>query len=310
MQLYGVDPAIVAQGRAAGRRRGPGRPHRHQLRLPGREGDPAAAAARRCRGKRRLFARDRRARRSTPPRGRLPVTIKMRKGIDDDHLTYLDAGRIAAGRGRRRGRPARAHRRAALLRRRPTGRRSPRSSRRCDVPVLGNGDIWEADDALRMVRETGCDGVVVGRGCLGRPWLFGDLAAAFAGRAERVLPDAGRGRRASCAGTPSCWSTGWSDERDGVTDFRKHVAWYLKGFPVGAELRRAMAMVVLADGTRRPARRARPGRAVPGRRSWASPAAGPTRPPGSCCPTAGSTTATTSRSRRAPNSTTRAAEPV
>ena len=49
------------------------------------------------------------------------------------------------------------------------------------VPVLGNGDLWEAADALAMMAATGCDGVVVGRGCLGRPWLFRDLAAAFAG---------------------------------------------------------------------------------------------------------------------------------
>ena len=83
----------------------------------------------------------------------------------------------------RGGRPARPHGRAALLAARPTGTPIAGSTRRVDIPVLGNGDIWEADDALRMVRETGCDGVVVGRGCLGRPWLFGDLAAAFAGRA-------------------------------------------------------------------------------------------------------------------------------
>ncbi|MCV4754628.1 tRNA-dihydrouridine synthase, partial [Escherichia coli] len=51
-----------------------------------------------------------------------------------------------------------------------------------DIPVLGNGDVWQAGDALEMVRQTGCDGVVVGRGCLGRPWLFRDLADAFAGR--------------------------------------------------------------------------------------------------------------------------------
>ena len=54
-----------------------------------------------------------------------------------------------------------------------------------DVPVLGNGDIWEPYDAIRMMRETGCAGVIVGRGCLGRPWLFRELAQAF----EGVEPD-------------------------------------------------------------------------------------------------------------------------
>src|SRR3954454_17770478 len=116
--------------------------------------------------------------------GDLPVTIKMRKGIDDDHLTYLDAGRIAAEEGvtavALHGRTAAQHYGGtadwdAIAR---LKEHVP------EIPVLGNGDIWSADDALRMVRETGCDGVVVGRGCLGRPWLFADLVAAFEGRTE------------------------------------------------------------------------------------------------------------------------------
>ena len=57
--------------------------------------------------------------------------------------------------------------------------------------MLGNGDIWEAEDALRMMRGTGCDGVIVGRGCLGRPWLFRDLADVFDGREPEDPPDFG-----------------------------------------------------------------------------------------------------------------------
>ncbi len=170
----------------------------------------------------------------------LPVTVKMRKGIDDDHLTFVAAGRIAQDCG---AAWVALHARTA----------AQRYSGRADwaaigelkaalrVPVLGNGDIWEADDALRMVAGTGCDGVVVGRGCLGRPWLFADLAAAFAGRPERVLPSLG-----TVAGVMRRHAellTEWlGSEQDGVVDFRKHVAWYLKGFPVGSELRRSMAM--------------------------------------------------------------------
>jgi tRNA-dihydrouridine synthase len=111
------------------------------------------------------------------------------------------------------------------------------------VPVLGNGDIWEASDALRMVRETGCDGVVIGRGCLGRPWLFADLASAFStvDYAPR-LPSLGE--VALVMRRHATLLTEWlGTERDGCTDFRKHVAWYLKGFPVGSEVRRALAMV-------------------------------------------------------------------
>ena len=121
------------------------------------------------------------ARRSAAAPATCPVTVKMRIGIDDDHVTYLDAGPDRPGRGRRGDHAARADRRPALQRHRRLGAIA-RLKDAVDIPVLGNGDIWEADDALRMVAETGCAGVVVGRGCLGRPWLFGDLAAAFAGR--------------------------------------------------------------------------------------------------------------------------------
>ena len=121
--------------------------------------------------------------------------MKTRKGLDDDHLTYLDAGRIAQETGvaaiALHGRTVAA----GLLREPPTGTPSPRLVDHVDIPVLGNGDIWEAADALRMVEETGVAGVVVGRGCLGRPWLFRDLAAAFAGHAGRHLAGARRGPR-------------------------------------------------------------------------------------------------------------------
>jgi nifR3 family TIM-barrel protein len=101
----------------------------------------------------------------------VPVTMKTRKGIDEEHLTYLDAGRIAEEAGCAaiglHGRTAAQH---------YSGRADWEAiatlKAAVDIPVLGNGDIWEAEDALRMVRETGCDGVIVGRGCLGRPWLF------------------------------------------------------------------------------------------------------------------------------------------
>ncbi|MFJ9126812.1 tRNA dihydrouridine synthase DusB [Streptomyces sp. NPDC102340] len=172
--------------------------------------------------------------------GDIPVTMKMRKGIDDDHITFLDAGRIAVEEGvtaiALHGRTAAEHYGGtadwdAIAR---LKEHVP------EIPVLGNGDIWSADDALRMVRETGVDGVVVGRGCLGRPWLFADLVAAFEGREERVRPtlrvvaDA-MVRHAALLGE---WI---GDESRGVIDFRKHVAWYLKGFAVGGELRKRLA---------------------------------------------------------------------
>ncbi|WP_443057160.1 tRNA dihydrouridine synthase DusB [Streptomyces sp. NBC_00669] len=190
--------------------------------------------------------------------GDLPVTIKMRKGIDDDHLTYLDAGRIAVEEGvtavALHGRTAAQHYGGtadwdAIAR---LKEHVP------EIPVLGNGDIWCADDAVRMMRETGCDGVVVGRGCLGRPWLFGDLVAALGSGAAGSGGSAGSGGDVSGGGAPATPDFGtvaavmlrhaellgqWlGDETRGVVDFRKHVPWYTKGFSVGSDVRRALAM--------------------------------------------------------------------
>ncbi len=192
--------------------------------------------------------------------GDLPVTMKMRKGIDDDHITYLDAGRIAVEEGvtaiALHGRTAAQHYGGtadwdAIAR---LKEHVP------EIPVLGNGDIWSAEDALRMVRETGCDGVVVGRGCLGRPWLFADLVAAFEGRTEDIarpslrevadimvrhatllgewIENGGAARRATVEGGGGRRA----GESKGVVDFRKHVAWYLKGFAVGSEMRGRLAI--------------------------------------------------------------------
>ncbi len=121
----------------------------------------------------------------------VPVTIKMRKGIDDEHLTYLEAARAAVDEGVA---AVALHGRTAAQA--YSGQADWAAIRLLKetittVPVLGNGDIWSAEDALAMVAETGCDGVVVGRGCLGRPWLFTDLAAAFAGTEARVEPTLG-----------------------------------------------------------------------------------------------------------------------
>lgn len=172
--------------------------------------------------------------------GPLPLTVKMRKGIDPDHLTYLEAGRIAEGAGVA---SIALHARTA----------SEFYSGHADwdaigalkesvtsVPVLGNGDIWSADDAVRMVRETGCDGVVVGRGCLGKPWLFGDLAAAFGGRDMHAEPSLGEVARAFRRHAELLVEF-FADEDRGCRDIRKHVAWYFKGYAVGGELRAALA---------------------------------------------------------------------
>lgn len=170
----------------------------------------------------------------------VPVTMKTRKGIDDDHLTFLDAGRIAQESGCA----------AIALHGRTVSQAYSGAADwdaiaalvdHVDIPVLGNGDIWEAADAIRMVEQTGAAGVVVGRGCLGRPWIFRDLAAAFAGEQVATLPTLGEvsammRRHAELL----CQNMG---EERGCKEFRKHVSWYLKGFAAGGEMRRSLGLV-------------------------------------------------------------------
>jgi nifR3 family TIM-barrel protein len=175
----------------------------------------------------------------------VPVTMKTRKGIDEDHLTYLDAGRIAQETGCA----------AVALHGRTVAQAYSGTAdwdaigelvAAVDIPVLGNGDIWEAGDALRMVEQTGAAGVVVGRGCLGRPWLFRDLAAAFAGEEVATLPSLGE--VAVMMRRHAELLADLMGEDKGCREFRKHVSWYLKGFPVGGDLRRDLALVQSLSG--------------------------------------------------------------
>ncbi len=176
-------------------------------------------------------------------RGReVPVTVKMRMGIDDDHLTYLDAGRIAERAGvaavALHARTAAQH--YAGQARWETIARLKETVR--SVPVLGNGDIWSAEDALEMVEQTGCDGVVVGRGCQGRPWLFTDLVAGFAGDPLRVRPGMSE-VAATIRRHAELMVEYFDDELKALRELRKHMAWYLKGYVVGGDARRNLGLV-------------------------------------------------------------------
>ena len=172
----------------------------------------------------------------------VPVTVKMRKGVDDDHLTYLEAGLRAQDAGVA---AVALHARTAADY--YSGTADWESIARLketvtDIPVLGNGDIWSAEDALAMVAQTGCDGVVVGRGCQGRPWLFADLAAAFAGSPERVRPGL-REVAATLRRHAELMVEVFPSQDKALREMRKHMAWYLKGYVVGSALRSRLAMV-------------------------------------------------------------------
>jgi nifR3 family TIM-barrel protein len=172
--------------------------------------------------------------------GTVPVTVKMRMGLDADTITYLDAGRAAEAEG---AAAIALHARTAEQLYSGSADWSAIGELKAavtSVPVLGNGDIWDAADALEMMRLTGCDGVVVGRGCLGKPWLFRDLVDAFAGRVPQPPPLLGE--VADVMRRHARLLVDYKgDELKGVRDFRKHVSWYLTGYPVGGALRRALA---------------------------------------------------------------------
>jgi nifR3 family TIM-barrel protein len=240
LQLYGVNPAIV--GRAVEMVREENLADHVDLNF----GCPVPKVTRRGGGaalpfKHRLFEQIITAAVQAAD-GKLPVTMKMRIGIDDEHRTYLRAGRIAADAGVA---AVALHARTAAQRYSGKADWSAVSRLReevpAGVPVLGNGDIFSADDALRMVAETGCDGVVIGRGCLGRPWLFGELEAAFNGRPVPVGPNLGEVSRTLVRHARLLSEQ--DGEHHGMRDMRKHMAWYLMGFPVGSQLRRRLAMV-------------------------------------------------------------------
>jgi nifR3 family TIM-barrel protein len=175
--------------------------------------------------------------------GDVPVTVKMRTGLDDERLTYLDAGRIAAEEGVA---SVALHARTVVQGYAGDADRDAiarlRDALPAEVPVLGNGDVWTADDAVSMVRETGCDGVVVGRGCLGRPWLFADLEAAFTGGVGQGPPSFGDLAPVVRRHLDLLLTDARADARNGgpesatehavVRRFRKHLRWYLEGYPL------------------------------------------------------------------------------
>jgi len=243
LQLYGVDPvyvgkaveSLVAEDRVDHIDLNFGCPVRKVTRKGGGAAIPV---------KPRLLANIVRA--AVRSANSVPVTIKFRMGIDENITTYGDAGRV----GQEEGCAAIAlHARTAaeLYSGEAHWDAIADLKNRVDhIPVFGNGDIWEAWDALRMMRETGCDGVVVGRGCLGRPWLFRDLADVFSGRMPENPPCFGSIREVMLEHAGLLAE--WFGERSGLLSFRKHATWYTKGFPGSAQWRQSLIQVKsLAD---------------------------------------------------------------
>ena len=256
LQLYGTDPGYLAE--AVRMLVGEGRVDQLDLNF----GCPAAKVTRNGGGaalayKRRLLRRvvtSVVSAADAESSGRVPVTVKFRMGIDDDHLTFLDTARISVDEG---AAWVALHARTALQHYAPVARWeaiAELKSAVASVPVLGNGDVFTAEDALRMLSTTGCDGVVIGRGCLGRPWLFGQLDDALAGRPVRPEPTLHevvatiRHHVALISEWAELTGDGLHTDEPLVgqvrlAPFRKHLAWYLKGYPVGGDIRRIAGQV-------------------------------------------------------------------
>ena len=243
LQLYGVDPKTV--GEAVARLVGEGHVDHVDLNF----GCPARKVMRRGGGaaipaRPRLLRNIVRA--AIAHAGGVPVTLKFRIGVDAGLLTFLDAGRIGEDEGcaavsLHARTAAQLYHGAADWEAIAVLKQAVRS-----IPVLGNGDVVEAWDALRMMRQTGCDGVVVGRGCLGRPWLFRDLADVFAGR-EPADPPA-LGGVCEIMREHAQLLVDFQGEAAALRAFRKHAAWYVTSFPGSARLReRLVAVSSLAE---------------------------------------------------------------
>jgi nifR3 family TIM-barrel protein len=172
--------------------------------------------------------------------GRVPVTIKVRKGLDEDKLTFLDSGRVAEGEGAAAiGLHARTA--AQLYSGAADWNAVAELVAHVSIPVLGNGDVWECWDALELARRTGCAAVIVGRGCLGRPWLFAELAAAFAG--EEPPPPPGFGRIVAIMDDHARRLIEFFGPEQGMRQMRKWCGWYTQGFPGSARARGELVRV-------------------------------------------------------------------
>ena len=176
--------------------------------------------------------------------GGVPVTVKVRKGIHDGLLTYLDAGRVAEAEG---AAAIGLHARTAAQLYAGDADWSAIAALKAAVriPVLGNGDVWECWDALRMLRATGCDGVIVGRGCLRRPWLFAELAAVFGGR--EPAPEPRLGAIAAIMRDHAERLMAFFGAARGIRQMRKWCLWYTSGFRGAAQLRADLIRIESID---------------------------------------------------------------
>lgn len=164
---------------------------------------------------------------------RLPVTAKIRSGWDASSQNAVEVARILEDAGVQ-AIAVHARTRSQFYSGRADWSVIRSVKRAVRIPVFGNGDVFSGADALRMLEETGCDRVLVGRGAQGNPWIFREILCALDGRPFQAPDFDGRMRAAQ---RHFAWALELYGERKGLLEMRKHIAWYISGIPGAARLR-------------------------------------------------------------------------
>lgn len=166
----------------------------------------------------------------------VPVTVKLRKGWDEEHVNAVEVAKLCeqAGadavcvHGRTRNQMYMGQADWGIIK---------QVKEAVSVPVIGNGDVTDAQSACRLLEETGCDLVMVGRGALGNPWVFRQINA-YLNESCRILPPPGAAERIVVIKRHMDALCELKGEDRGMREARKHVGWYLHGMPGAAEFRR------------------------------------------------------------------------
>ena len=169
-----------------------------------------------------------------------PVTVKFRKGFDDDHVNAVEIAKIAescgvaavAVHGRTREQYYSGRADWDIIR---------QVKEAVKIPVIGNGDIFEPQDAKRMLEETGCDGLMIGRGARGNPWIFKRIQHYL--ETGEVLPPPGPVEVGEMILRHTRIHVAFKGEYIGMKEMRKHIAWYTAGLPHSSSIRRECNML-------------------------------------------------------------------